>query len=314
LTPYSGSASAYIVAYEGCLEEKGDTPKSSNCQIFTLAPQGTPCHSQPDSSFLCREAFNDPIFDGLTYVWVASEAWPDEDTGRTRLIVNRDYTFYIRAVNNYGSYAATPIEAAFDTRQTGRRLTGVSGASNSTRTLNQVAGHLLYESWSAGPMDTEFVFDAVPYNLCCQVRVTTVAENCESDTISADCCTYIDCPETPQVQCDTDEGSGITASWSDPVGGNGDHVEAWNLVVAETVAGPDMCDSYVGHLTACGVFVPAHGLDGCSLTLGDICGPENSNGDESDTVWHACPLQCDALMLMSEAFLGESLPAGYLPM
>merc|ERR1712086_883477 len=181
LTPYSGSASAYIIAYEGCLEYKGDTPKSSNCQIFPLAPQGE----------TSREAYNDVRFDGLTYVWVASEAWP-EGTSRTALIENRDYIFYIRAVNNYGSYAATAIEAAFDTRQTGRRLNSIFNNSTSVRNLHQNDDLPGQSVFTYSDVTTGAEICGLQELECCRFTLEAVCGNAATPAAAADaveCCT-----------------------------------------------------------------------------------------------------------------------------
>merc|ERR1712226_1017340 len=111
----------------------------------------------------------------------------------------------------------------------------------------------------AAATDREFTFGALGYDECCEVRVQTNAANCESEVAVAECCTFIDCPEVPQVECslvvttDTDDDETcieVVAEWDPPASGNVDHIGEWMVASTETTVGKYVCGTSD---TACGL-------------------------------------------------------------
>jgi len=231
------------------------------------------------------------------------DQWGD---GMTALEADNDYMISISAINNYGATSATPTRGDFSTDSDPTRR--LSSSFNSTRSLTQSNVYILQEDTTVSAGIYAFTFQPVDYETCCQVRVTTHAANCASEAALDDCCTYIDCPETPQVECSKSRGgeeNSVVAAWSDTVNGNGDHFEEWAVVTTETVVGPYFCgESNLG----CGVVVPLWGLSVCSENLSqdfyDLIGCDTESDGES-TLWDACPQQCNALWAMSEALTGQ---------
>jgi len=220
----------------------------------------------------------------------------------------------VTAVNQYDQSSTT--NGVFSTDESNRRrLSSASSNSTSTRqlTCNGCSDSFqLVQSFNilANTGDSSVVFSPVEYELCCIVEVTTVAENCESDRVNEECCTYIDCPEVPQVDCNTVDDQ-VYASWTESLSGNSDHILEYELLVTETTVGQYLCDSFSHDgFAACGEVVPENGLEICDQTVADVCSglyssnPSSNIVDAGATLWYACSLQCTALYEMAERFDG----------
>jgi hypothetical protein len=212
-----------------------------------------------------------------------------------------DYVVTVRAINNYGN-AADFTQGIFSTDDASRQLLR---ASNATAARELTEGRfLLIQSATVVAFDREFTFNAVGYNDCCEVRVQTNADNCESEVVAAECCTYIDCPEVPEVECNVvvtgdDDASCVTvvAEWDAPASGNVDHISGWNVASTETTIGKFVCGTSE---TACGLIVPYGGLEVCDTTVEDFC----TEGGDSTTLWQVCTPQCQAMYDLVDFFSG----------
>jgi len=234
---------------------------------------------------------------GATTTFVVTESQFD-------LVFNEDYVIDVRGRNDYGN-AGPFTQGQFSTDTSRREMLRASNAT-AARGLTQGGRYLLVEADIAAATDREFTFGALGYDECCEVRVQTNAANCESEVAVAECCTFIDCPEVPQVECslvvttDTDDDETcieVVAEWDAPASGNVDHIGEWMVASTETTVGKYVCGTSD---TACGLVVPFGGLEVCDQTVEDFC---MEDGDTT-TLWQACAPQCQAMYDLVEFFSG----------
>lgn len=283
--PYAGSEDAFIAYYNICVQLKdGSLPEiCDNEAAIGIADGGVTANYDLDADLF--------------------ELEPDND-----------YRVAVTAVNQYLRTSTT--EGVFTTDSTRRRLSSTSNNATSTRQLTNCDGcgdrfQTLVEEYTVMAIEdvSAVVFSPVEYELCCYVQVTTIADNCESEPVNDECCTYIDCPEVPQVDCTTSDDV-VTASWTDSLSGNADHILGWEIAVVETTVGQYLCDRGLAGFAACGEVVPENGLAVCDETVAEVCSglyasePSSNIENSGATLWYACSSQCASLSEMAEHFDG----------
>lgn len=161
----------------------------------------------------------------------------------------------------------------------------------------------------------KFAFDSIGYGDVCQVHVVAIAPNCESNTSTVDASTHLDCPEAPEPSCDivtNDDTSTsvLSVEFYPPMTGNTIHVDSYQATYFGTIEGPNFCPAESMEVQSCSLFVPTNGIEGCEMSIVEICG-----FGSPILLWDVCPYECGRLeSFVGNQVIGEANPDYYDPL